>query len=191
MKLKGIVLAGGKSSRFGSDKALARCGGMTLLEHAVNVLTGLQLDPAVIASSGKDYAFLKCTVHNDIVREKGPIGGLLTAFSVCPGQDLLVLTCDMPFVTGSVLSRLVRAYDARRSPTFFRSHEIHRPFPGIYPSSCKRAAQLALSSGRLSLKYFLATLPNLKTISEPDDRRCFINMNTPEDLPAAPSQFSK
>jgi molybdopterin-guanine dinucleotide biosynthesis protein A len=182
VKLKGIVLAGGKSSRFGADKALARWEGKTLLEHAVRLLTALDLDPAVIANPTKNYDFLNGPVHNDLVPDKGPIGGLCTAFSVFPQNDLLVLTCDMPFLTRGALEQLILAYRASDRPAVFEVGGVQQPFPGIYPSACQSAARSALASERLSMKYFLSLLPDLLIAPEPAFPKLLLNVNTPKDL---------
>ncbi len=185
MKLKGIVLAGGKSSRFGEDKSLAQWKGATLLERAVDLLNALDLDPEVIVSSDKQYSFLTCPTHNDIVPEKGPLGGLVTAFSLFPESALLVLTCDMPFLTQGVLRELVQAHQRSDCPVVFEADGVRQPFPGIYLSAFKTQAQECLVSTRPSVKHFLSLIPTLEILPAPADLKVFLNVNTPEDLKGA------
>lgn len=185
MKLKGIVLAGGKSSRFGEDKALARWEGATLLGRAVDLLSALDLDPEVIVSPDKKYSFLTCPTHHDIVPEKGPLGGLYTAFSIFPESALLVLTCDMPLLTQNILQELVRVYHESACPVVFGSSQIQQPFPGIYLSAFKPLVQECLDSNQPSLKHFLSLIPNLNFLPEPENKKIFLNVNTQEELKAA------
>lgn len=182
MKLKGIVLAGGKSSRFGEDKALAKWGGTTLLERALGLLSALDLDPEVIVSPDKKYSLLTCPTHNDIIPEKGPLGGLYTAFSLFPESALLVLTCDMPFLTQDVLRELVREHQKSGCPVVFDTPQGRQPFPGIYLSAFKTQAQECLHSERPSIKHFLSRIPQLKVLPAPSDTKIFVNVNTREDL---------
>lgn len=184
MNLKGIVLAGGKSSRFGEDKALARWEGETLIERAVNLLAALDLSPEVIASRGKNYQFLNRRIHNDIIPEKGPLGGLCTAFSIFSNSTLLVLTCDMPFLTRSVLEDLIDAHRSSGGSVIFEGDRTQQPFPGIYLSKLHREAEECLAASRLSMKNFLSRIPGLRVLPRLADPKVFWNVNTLADLSA-------
>src|SRR3989338_8558633 len=76
-RFQGIVLAGGKSSRFGEDKALALLDGVTFLETAVRRLQEIGLRVTVITNRTRDYSglHLGCDIQTDIIEEKGPLGG--------------------------------------------------------------------------------------------------------------------
>lgn len=180
--LKGVVLAGGKSSRFGEDKALARWRGKSLLVRAVDLLRNLHLDPVVIANPKRDYSFLPCSVFNDAIPEKGPIGGLYTACSLFPQNSLLVLTCDMPLLTEAVLKRLIQSHTATSQATIFSFEDQLQPFPGIYGPELKVRLLECLESKELSMKSFLSHLIHKHMVSGISDLKVFQNVNRPEDL---------
>lgn len=183
MKFKGIVLAGGKSSRFGDDKALAKWKGKTLLERAVHLLEAPHLDPVVIANSKRDYSFLSCPVVHDLIPEKGPLGGLYTACSLFPAMSLLVLTCDMPALTLSSLKRLLDHHDGRCAVTLFSNEKgCFEPFPGVYESRLSGLIQQSLGKNALSLHHFLNRIPAKKVLSEKSSPDLFFNINTKQDL---------
>lgn len=182
MKLKGIVLAGGKSSRFGEDKALAKWNGKTLLERAVDLLDSLSLDPLVIANSGRDYSFLSCSVINDLIPERGPLGGLYTACSLFPEMSLVVLTCDMPLLTQDILKKLIQNQQPADQAVVFNCNQMLQPFPGIYQGSLKEVIHDALSSEELSMKLFLSRIRIQSVSPENSDLTAFENINRQEDL---------
>lgn len=197
MKLQGIVLAGGKSSRYGSDKALQVWEGVTLLERAVQLLDELGLDSAVIANADKDYSFLPCPVLNDLVPGQGPLEGLFTAYASIPEQDYLVLTCDMPKLTAPILRKLIDAYSqsgqaaptartsftsVRTSAAMFAVGGRHQPFPGIYSSGLKERIGSCLASGDRSMMNLLHQIPDLLLMPPPSDPSVLSNINRPEEL---------
>lgn len=182
MNLKGIVLAGGKSSRFGEDKALAKWRGRTLLEIAVTILDELRLNPAVIANPERNYSFLSCPVINDLIPEKGPLGGLYTACSFFPGMFLLVLTCDMPLLSETVLKQLMRSHRNSDQATVFSLNQTLQPFPGIYSANLKATIHDYLTSDQLSMKLFLSGILNKRALPEFPGSKVFQNLNWQEDL---------
>lgn len=189
MNLRGIVLAGGKSSRFGEDKALVRIGERPLLERTVDLIRSLGLPVAVIANPPQDYSFVRCPVHRDAVSGKGPMGGLYTACAQYPGACLLVLTCDMPGMTREILEELAGSRDGRhRAAVFSRPGGREAgglPFPGLYEAALENLFEACLREDRLSMRDFLAGLPDLRIVrpvSEEEEREMFFNLNEKEDL---------
>ncbi len=182
MKLKGVVLAGGESSRFGEDKALAVWNGKTLIARAVDLLSELQLDPVVIANPKRDYSFLECPVVNDLISEKGPLGGLYTACSLFPELTLLVLTCDMPLLNQNILNRLMSQHQDSYQSTVMSVNQKTQPFPGIYKADLKTLIHAQLLSDQLSMGLFLTNILNRHVIAEVFDAACFQNINHQRDL---------
>lgn len=181
MPLKGIVLAGGLSSRFGTDKALAIHEGQPFLKKAVGLLTELDLRPAVITRENKRYDFLNCPVLEDKLPDLGPLGGLYTAMSAFPHPAFLVLTCDMPLLTSAVLSELITLKRKSGELALFDAKGGLQPFPGIYPRTLIPRIRQNLLQGRRSLKELLgqSSIVTLSWKGEPD---VFANVNTPADL---------
>jgi molybdenum cofactor guanylyltransferase len=106
----GFVLAGGGSTRFGEDKALARVGGEILLGRLCDRLQGATGSVTIVGSGEKYGAFGKCIA--DGWPGEGPLGGIITALSVTaevrePSEWNLIIGCDMPFLTRGWLLYLV------------------------------------------------------------------------------------
>ena len=182
MPIHGIILAGGKSRRFGSDKALAQMNGVTLLEMAVHLLEDLKLNPAVITSAEKEkiYSFLRCPILKDLIPDQGPLGGLYTAFSAFPDSSLLVLTCDMPYLTASLLKRLTEQHQKGNLITLYRVEEerIH-PFPGIYEPILMGRIIKNIHANQLAMHRFIENTPQVQFIQSKEAVDAFRNINEP------------
>lgn len=189
---KGIVLAGGKSRRFGEDKAVAEISGQKLLEIPVRLLSDLGLEVTVIANSDRDYSFLNCRVENDIESYKGPVGGLATAFQLFPDEPLLVLTCDMPNLTKKILKDLLRTWKKQNSVVLFESEDDrYQPFPGIYDASVLRPMTHSATSGDLSMQSLLRSVSSIHFVPLPENSRyLFRNVNKKDDL-AGSEEFNE
>lgn len=181
---KGVVLAGGKSVRFGEDKALAAISGERLIEKPVRLLQELGLETLVVANASRDYSFLNCRVENDHIANKGPLGGIDTAFLAFPDADLLVLTCDMPNLTAEALEILMEAWRSDSKVAIFQSPRPElQPFPGIYSCALKEPVADCLHHGQLSMQTFLKTIPAKTLACLPGHLKyIFVNINTKEDL---------
>jgi molybdopterin-guanine dinucleotide biosynthesis protein A len=193
MKLRGVVLAGGRSSRFGSDKALQIWDGITLLERAARLLDDLELEPVVIANPDRDYSFLPYPVLNDRIPGQGPLEGLFTACVNHPGCDFLVLTCDMPQMASALLRKLIGAHAAGDEDssiggaTLFEVDRRYQPFPGIYSSGLEAEITTILESKDRSMMHFLKKIPIKKITLTTEDAFSFNNVNYPGDLQRRPA----
>ncbi|MCH7505555.1 molybdenum cofactor guanylyltransferase [PVC group bacterium] len=176
--IKGIVLAGGHSRRFGSDKALTQWKGMSFLERSLKLLDEFSLQPVVIANRGTDYSFLGYPVYHDLIENKGPLGGLYTAMTLFKNTSLLVLTCDMPALTHSVLSGLIDKYKLQCDVTVYNSERFHlHPFPGIYESYMANQVKIRLFAKRLSMQEFLDSITTNRIDSSFTPPKFFSNIN--------------
>jgi len=178
---KGVLLAGGMSRRFGSDKALARVGEQTMLERQIKLLENLGLESVVITKPGRDYSFVRCRIAYDEIPDKGPLGGLYTACGIFGRAPLVVLTCDMPDLKEPLLRSLLSHHRPTSLATVFGSPKNLEPFPGIYESSLREKIGSHLASQTLSMHSLLASIKELNTIPC-SDTASFSNINTPDEL---------
>ena len=109
-ELSGGILAGGHSSRFGSNKALFSPDGETLIERAAGLLRPLCTQVFVSAShaNASAYRFLGLDIVEDLHADCGPLGGLEALLTQCTTPWMLVLTCDMPYIYRDALQTMVR-----------------------------------------------------------------------------------
>ncbi len=103
-----VILAGGKSSRFGSNKALAPWGQQgSILENIVQVAKSACPRVALSVRSPGDYPSIKMTKFPDIVQGKGPLGGLYSAIQGVDTSWIMILACDMPLVQSGFIKYML------------------------------------------------------------------------------------
>jgi molybdopterin-guanine dinucleotide biosynthesis protein A len=97
-QITAVLLAGGQSSRFGSDKALLPFAGKTLIEYIYNKLL-LNFNQVIVVGSRDKYSFLKeAEIREDIYQDKGPLAGIYTGLYYSKSEYNFICGCDMPFL---------------------------------------------------------------------------------------------
>jgi molybdopterin-guanine dinucleotide biosynthesis protein A len=193
ISIAGYVLAGGASSRFGPDKALAYLAGQTLLQRAVGLLREISDSVRVIAPSGRYPDFRELTIPDRWPGE-GALGGILTALHAsreCGYPWNLIVSCDMPFLTSAWLGYMLeRGFSGDADVLFPRSLAGVEPMCGCWRTAALPVLQDAFDEGvrkvtdaanRVSVRVFD------ETHWSPFDPggRIFRNINTPQDYEAA------
>jgi molybdopterin-guanine dinucleotide biosynthesis protein A len=102
-QVAGVVLAGGKSSRFGSNKALALHQGTALIETITRRLAGLFPETLLITNTPEAYAFLGWPMAGDQYRDCGPLAGIHAALKTISQPRAFVCGCDMPLVNPELI----------------------------------------------------------------------------------------
>ena len=93
--VSGVILVGGKSSRYGSNKALAKLDGVPLIERVIGIMGRVFENLILITNTPDEYAHLGLPMHEDLVKGLGPIGGLYTGLTVMPDDAGFFVACDM------------------------------------------------------------------------------------------------
>jgi len=202
------ILAGGRARRFaGRDKSTLRVGGLSILQRQLSVLRdvaervvlvagdashlsagGAGLRPPRAASSGVGELALE--VIPDLLPGGGALGGLHAALSAARSQHVLVLACDLPFVTRAFLRHLAALPGPAHDAVVPRSPDGWQPLCAVYRRDLAETFGKRIAEGRLKVADALAGLrirevgPAEIASVEPDER-LFLNVNTPEDLARA------
>lgn len=197
--VRGYVLAGGGSTRFGRDKALVEFGGVPLLLRIVALLKGCTAGVSVVAGSQK-YRELdpQLEMLDDRWPGEGPLGGIVTALensaaSDAPARWNLILSCDLPFLTPQWLAAIVdRAHDAAPEVQVVLPHSAHGPEPlcACYRTDSAAALKTVFDTGVRKVTQALKQVPT-EVLDDSVWKRfdsagqLFWNMNTPADFAAA------
>jgi molybdenum cofactor guanylyltransferase len=182
------ILAGGRARRFGgADKALLPVGRVRIIDRQLAALSAVADDVRIICNDPERYAALGIRVIPDAIADAGPLGGIYTALLDACRDRVLVLACDLPFVTAALLARLVEesriADDV--DAVVPRSARGLEPLCALYRPQCAPAARDRIMEGTLQAA---ALLDAVRTrILEPellapyDEGALFENVNTPHD----------
>lgn len=189
LRIEAFVMAGGKSSRMGRDKGLVLLNERPMVSYALDLLAGLDLPVKMIANDPV-YGRFGFPVFPDVVKEKGPLGGLLAAFENTEADLVFLLSCDMPLIPESAAEKLLRKAEGDCIACFKTDEQID-PLFALYPVSLKEDVQDRISSGRLKMTDFILENRHTLISSGPEEeRQYFRNINTPIELKEVEEKWS-
>ena len=178
-RVSAILLAGGKSSRMGRDKATLHFQGLSLLEWQIQKLRGLGIEDIMLSGSRQEMEGIR--VVPDEFPERGPLGGLHACMKVARNSDCLVLSVDVPRVPPQALTELIRAHLKRGAAvTLLRHGDKWEPLIGVYQSGLYRVAESILQGENTAVRRLLAET-GFQLVDWSEDETLFLNCNTPED----------
>ncbi|MBI4213395.1 MAG: molybdenum cofactor guanylyltransferase [Chloroflexi bacterium] len=181
----GAVLAGGQSRRLGRDKALLSLEGRTLLERAVVALEAVTARVIVVGPPERRPFTGAADIVPDAYPGTGPLGAIATALEAVATPRVLVVACDLPFLSAPFLDRLVscsKGWDITVPLVAGRTHQLH----AVYAQSALPAIRRQLTSGDLRVENVFPLL-RVRYVDELDlgvsgaDLRSVWNVNTPEE----------
>ena len=184
-----FILAGGKSTRMGMDKAFVDYEGRTLLARALGLARSVTPDVHIVGSKEKFAPF--APVVEDIFRDCGPLGGIHAALRASSTELNLMLAVDTPFVSWAFLQYLIsQARGATEAAVVVpRDNAGRQPLCAIYRREFAGAAENALRSGRYRIDSLFDAVRT--RVIEPEElegagfsRAIFRNLNTPAELEA-------
>jgi molybdopterin-guanine dinucleotide biosynthesis protein A len=179
--ITGIVLAGGKSSRMGSDKGLLILKDSLFIEHIMNQLYQIT-DNIIIVSSNSNYDEFGVKRVTDIIKNSGPLGGLYTGLYHSKTEYNLVLSCDVPLINQSILNILIEGIDSESDIVQLQSRNNSMPLIAIYKRQCLNTCYELLNKGEKRLRVAVNEMM-VKTINiNPELDKYVRNINTVEQL---------
>ena len=188
----GVVLCGGQSTRMGTDKGLLMQNDLTWVDTVVSKLSSLQI-PVVVSVNknqadiyAKTISVSRLIVDSDNISVKGPLLGILSVHQEFPGEDLIVLACDMIDMNTTVLQGLLNLYkEGSHEAYVYTINGKPEPLCAIYTSKgLKHILDLHQQQKleRFSMMHVLECIVT-KYISVPNSAlKFFANYNSNEDL---------
>jgi molybdopterin-guanine dinucleotide biosynthesis protein A len=194
-----IVLAGGKSRRMGSNKALLDFGGRPLISVLIDRILPITDQILISSNDPHCYKFLNFPVIQDRYPGHGPLAGLHAAMLSSDSSLFIVLACDLPNLEAPLLRNLIslaEGYDAAIPRT---SGGLAHPLCAVYRRTCLPAVENALLRGvNKVVEIMLESALSIKWVSPEEGRfrdEDLANINTPEDLRKfrmnAPARFGQ
>ncbi|GAB4297846.1 MAG: molybdenum cofactor guanylyltransferase MobA [Myxococcota bacterium] len=187
-KLPVYILAGGKSSRFGKDKARAELNGEPLIVHTARSVASVATSISLVADKEGKYDDLGFRTIGDIKPGLGPLGGLQTALADLKTGWLLLTSCDLIGIQTPWLETLLSAPRDGAKIVAFRGGEEWQPIPALYNAAIKSTIDANIEKSLLSLKRLLDTV-EINPLPLPKDWFKAANINTPSDLKRLPPQI--
>jgi molybdopterin-guanine dinucleotide biosynthesis protein A len=196
----GFVLAGGRSSRMGREKALLELGGLPLVVRAVQALQSLTELVNVVGPAGA-YRELHLSVVADEYPDAGPLGGIATALAHASRPWSLVIACDMPYLSAAWLEFLIgRALASSADVVLPESAYTGKPLPeplcALYHQRAGAPIRAALERGVRSVMGGLSGL-EIERVPPADSKPfdtaglLFQNLNSMPDYEAARARLEE
>ncbi len=188
-----FVLAGGKSTRMGSDKAFLELGGRTLLARTLDLAPSIG-SPVKIVGEPTKFAHIGSVVQ-DIYQEHGPLGGIQAALASTATELNLILAVDLPFLRPEFLRYLIsRARESSAVVTVPRALGGLQPLCAVYRRGFLEPAERSLRAGKNKIDALFAEVEtrviDVNELRSADfGEEMFCNVNTPEDWERAQAEL--
>lgn len=191
MQTTGIIMAGGKSSRMGTNKALLKIGGKTVIERMVQELSKTVSDMLIVTNSFEEYQFLGLPMVQDKWRGMGPLAGIHAGLSASKTDKNLIVACDMPFISSELGGILLHLLDHYQAAVPEIDGQLH-PLFAAYRKDALDVIQQCLQKRELKIRGFLNHI-HCRLMTEADfsefqytfQEQHFFNMNHPEEFEKA------
>jgi molybdopterin-guanine dinucleotide biosynthesis protein A len=183
----GVILAGGKSSRFGSNKAFADVNGRQLIKRVIAIMGSVFEDLIIIANDPDEYSFLGIPMYQDLIKGLGPLGGIYTGLEKMPDRSGFFVACDMPFLNEDLIRYIVEIdnndFDAVVPKIDWKMEPLH----ALYSRDCLPAIKGLIESGDCMINKFFQKI-RARFINEDEIKKydpllsSFFNINMPGEL---------
>ena len=195
----GIILAGGKSSRFGEDKSIAKLGDKTLLDHTINKIEK-EFTEILVISNNKEFNFKNNKIHvveDCIEGQLGPLVGILTAMKWVKKNNknykwIASFPCDTPFFDIKFISELkIKIKETSKKLIFLNSDKKRHNIFGLWSVDLIETLEEDIKNGLRKVELWADKIgcENININEEKFDR--FLNINTKKDLEKAKENLEK
>ncbi|KJD36567.1 hypothetical protein PW52_02650 [Tamlana sedimentorum] len=181
--ITGIVLAGGKSSRMGTDKGFLKLNNKYFVSYSIDALKPL-VSETLIVSDNKDYDVFKCQRVEDTIKNTGPVAGIYSGLATSKTEFNLVLSCDIPFIKTEILQRLITAIDDVHDVFQIKSNNKNMPLIALYKTTALNAFNKALNEDERRLQTVLKSLKTKSVVLNKEEDNTTLNVNTPNQFKA-------
>jgi molybdenum cofactor guanylyltransferase len=188
----GAVLAGGRSRRMGTAKALVELAGRPLISHPLAAVADASLEPIVVAKPDSPLPELVCRVVREPAEPAHPLLGIVSALEESRGRAVIALACDMPLVPPALLEWLAGLGGRVVVP---RVAERLQPLLARYESAVAGSLRAALDRDAAAHDAVLALEPRVVAEDElapfGDPQLICLNVNTPADVERAEAALER
>ena len=195
LPVSGVVMAGGKSRRFGQDKAQVRLMGQPLLFRVAELLMTVCQELIVVGPPERKLLLPEARVIQDSFPDAGPLSGLHAALNRARHRWSIVVACDMPLLNPALLRYLLslrEGYDVVLPSHGGYTQHLH----AAYSKNCLPHIEAQLAKGDYKIDRFFPAV-RVRYVDEPELRlydellRSFFNVNTPEALAEVEAQMAE
>jgi len=185
--ITGVILAGGQSSRFGSNKALTMVDCKPLIQHVADLMSSLFSECLLVTNTPAEYEFLSLSMTHDRYRDSGPLAGIHAALLQISTPRAFVVACDMPNLSPGLIQYLCNINEQEYDVIIPCLEKGQEPLFGIYHKKSLAVIDSYLQQNDCQIIRVLEDL-QVRRVGEEEilsitgDLACFKNINRPADL---------
>lgn len=185
--ITGVILAGGRSSRFGSNKALAMVDSKPLIQHVSDLMSNMFPECLLVTNTPAEYKFLSLPMTHDRYRGLGPLAGIHAALLQISTPRAFVVACDMPNLSPALIRYLCNINEQECDAIIPWLEKGQEPLFGVYHKKALAVIDSYLQQKDCQIIRVLEDL-QVRRVSEQEilsiagDLACFKNINRPADL---------
>ncbi|MDC1326811.1 molybdenum cofactor guanylyltransferase [Ulvibacter sp.] len=186
--ITGIILAGGKSSRMGEDKGFLKLNGKTFMSSIIAALNPI-VGEIIIVSNNSEYDVFNLKRVADSMEDSGPLAGLYSGLLHSETENNIVLSCDVPLISTSVLKKLLEGAPSEAEVIQFESEGKTMPLVAMYKKKCRHHFLKLLQTNERRLRFAIDQL-DVKTITlDSELGKTVRNINTISELKDLKHEF--
>lgn len=186
----GILLAGGKSTRMGEDKAFMKYNNRFLYEHSLSVLSVFS-EEILISSSNPRFDKTDYSIIPDETPGLGPLGGIYSCLKKIKYNYAIVLPCDLPLISGVIIEKLIIATENSEITIALNHNNLPEPLIGIYSISAIPAMQEMIETNQFKMQELFTRVKTRFVKIPGTNKNTFHNINNPDEFNALPAIIAK
>lgn len=179
--ITGIILAGGKSSRMGTDKGFLMLNNKPFVQYSIDAVKPL-VSEIIIVSDNSDYDVFRLKRINDITKDAGPVSGIYSGLEASKTEYNLILSCDIPFINSEVLQKLIDAVDEPSEIIQAQSEGKTMPLIALYKRTIKDKFKSFLEQDERRLRVAIEACQYKNIVLDEAHQNSTLNVNTKEDF---------
>lgn len=179
--ITGIILAGGKSTRMGTDKGFLLLNDKLFVQYSIDALAPL-VSEIIIVSDNSEYDVFGLKRINDITKNAGPVAGICSGLEVSSTEYNLILSCDIPLITSEVLQKLIDNIDDTSEIIQIESKGKSMPLIAIYKKDVINTFNTFLKNDERRLRVAIKNCISKNIVLEKEQEFTTMNVNTQNEL---------
>src|SRR3989304_8512437 len=161
--MTGVILAGGKNSRIGLNKAFLEIGGKRIIDRTIEIYKKIFDEILIITNTPEDYQYLtesvilgeaknlKLKIYTDLIPHRGSLGGIYTGLHYSKSDYAFFAACDMPFLNERVIRHIIKVARDYDIIVPYYKHRLH-PLHAVYSKSCLEIFRIMVEKKKLKIK---------------------------------------
>lgn len=187
--ITGIILAGGKSSRMGTDKGFLLLDEKPFVQYSIDALKPL-VSEIMIVSDNSDYDVFGLKRINDITKNAGPLAGIFSGLEASSNEYNLILSCDIPLISTKILQKLIDNIDNDSQIIQVEIQGKSMPLIALYRKEVLSTFDTLLKNEERRLRIAIKSCKSKNIILEKEHEFSTMNVNTLKELKAVENVYN-